>query len=478
MNQRVVIRQDDRQLLATVAWTGELPGKRGSWHGIAYDEPYGKHDGTYQGTRYFDCPPGYGSFVRETKIEWEMTLEEALKVQYSRDIEMEHLAGQTADSRVYFNDKQLDQLRSVSVNELPVKTFKTALVEQCPNLDSFDCSACPIESWSDIDIALRGSRVTHLSCSRMRLKEPNFTFENVTTLSMCNAGYAWEDIVPILTQFPNLQRLNLSGNKITTTDSGATLPSGIVFTDLSNNPVNDFDQLARCFGQLASLDELNLVSCQIKHIGPLPPNSFPALRTLVLAENPLETITSFTALNQIKSLSHLSVRGCTVYKQNDETIKQEIIARIGSLAYLNRSFIPSTDAENTVNSFISRRGAEIDFLNRRFEEWEDTAQWHEQYPRWKELIARHGEPIKIVKIDTTLNALTIKITLSSGKEQVEKELLRTTQMKIVYLMFKKLFKLKLKPGHLCYGAGKHKLEKMDWSLADYAIDHGDTICPV
>ena len=164
---------------------------------------------------------------------------------------------------------------------------------------------------------------------------------------MCNAGYAWEDIVPILTQFPNLQRLNLSGNKITTTDSGDTLPSGIVFTDLSNNPVNDFDQLARCFGQLASLDELNLVSCQIKHIGPLPPNSFPALRTLVLAENPLETITSFTALNQIKSLSHLSVRGCTVYKQNDETIKQEIIARIGSLAYLNRSFIPSTDAENT-----------------------------------------------------------------------------------------------------------------------------------
>ena len=345
---KIVIRQDERQLLATVAWQGELPGKRGQWHGIIYDEPYGKHDGTYQGVRYFDCPPGYGSFVRETKIEREMTLSDAIRVQYSRDIEMEQLAGQTADSRVYFKDKELDQLRSVSVNELPVKSFTTALVEQCPKLDAFDCSGCPIESWADISVALKGSNVTHLSCSRMRLKEAEFTFDQVTTLTMCNAGYVWDDIIPILTQFPNLKRLNLSGNQIQTLSNGtSTLPDNLVFIDLSNNPVNDFDQLARCFGQLTSLDELNLMSCQIASIDPVPAGSFPALRTLVLADNPLETITSFDALNELKSLSFLSVRGCTVYKQNDETIKQEIIARIGSLEYLNRSFIPATDAENT-----------------------------------------------------------------------------------------------------------------------------------
>ena len=43
-----------------------------------------------------------------------------------------------------------------------------------------------------------------------------------------------------------------------------------------------------------------------------------------------------------------------MYKTDDETIKQEIIARIGSLKYLNRSFIPDTDAENTgkINYFF------------------------------------------------------------------------------------------------------------------------------
>lgn len=298
---------------------------------------------------------------------------------------------------------------------------------------------------------------------------------------MCNCNYDWEEIASIVKQFPNLEALNLSGNKIESVEK-CKLPESLTFIDLSNNPINSFCQLATAFGDLNALDELNLMSCNITEIRPFGAK-FPALRTLVLTGNPIQSIESFDPLNSIKSLEFLSVRDCTVYKNDDETIKQEIIARIGSLRYLNRSAIPLTDAENTVNSFISRRGAEIDFLNRRAEAWEavtDHEAWNLKYPRWSELLAIHGDPVKVVKIDTTLNAKSIKVRLSAAdsKEPIEKELLRSTQIKMVYLIFKKLFKLKLKPGQLCYGAGKHKLEKMDWSLDDYAIDSGDTICPV
>ena len=49
----------------------------------------------------------------------------------------------------------------------------------------------------------------------------------------------------------------------------------------------------------------------------------------------------------IPSLIYLSVRECPVYGNGkDDTIQQEIIARIGSLKYLNRSKIPLTDADN------------------------------------------------------------------------------------------------------------------------------------
>ena len=114
---------------------------------------------------------------------------------------------------------------------------------------------------------------------------------------MCNCGYTWNEIIAIISQFPNLQTLNLSGNQITDIDE-STLPDKITFIDLSNNPITSFPI---SLGNLKHLDELNLMSCQIEHIAPFDNAKFGSLRTLVLAENPLKTIESFDSLNSIKS---------------------------------------------------------------------------------------------------------------------------------------------------------------------------------
>ena len=54
---------------AEVRFVGKVPGMRGFWVGVQYDEPVGKNDGTAKGTRYFECPPKYGGFLRPDKIE-------------------------------------------------------------------------------------------------------------------------------------------------------------------------------------------------------------------------------------------------------------------------------------------------------------------------------------------------------------------------------------------------------------------------
>lgn len=50
--------------LGTVMYTGLVETLDGLWVGIKYDEPLGKHDGTFKEKEYFKCANNYGGFVK------------------------------------------------------------------------------------------------------------------------------------------------------------------------------------------------------------------------------------------------------------------------------------------------------------------------------------------------------------------------------------------------------------------------------
>uniref|UniRef100_A0A182LUL5 CAP-Gly domain-containing protein n=1 Tax=Anopheles culicifacies TaxID=139723 RepID=A0A182LUL5_9DIPT len=52
-----------------IAYQGRVAGKAGIFIGVKFDEPVGVNDGTFEGKRYFDCAPKYGSFVTLDAIE-------------------------------------------------------------------------------------------------------------------------------------------------------------------------------------------------------------------------------------------------------------------------------------------------------------------------------------------------------------------------------------------------------------------------
>ncbi|VBB30526.1 unnamed protein product [Acanthocheilonema viteae] len=54
-----------------VEFFGETEFAEGTWVGINLDEPNGKHDGTVKGTRYFECEPNHGIFLKANQVRLE-----------------------------------------------------------------------------------------------------------------------------------------------------------------------------------------------------------------------------------------------------------------------------------------------------------------------------------------------------------------------------------------------------------------------
>lgn len=65
--QRCSVDPGDRR--GEVKFVGRVEGlPLGYWVGVHYDEPLGKNDGSVKGKKVFECPPGYGAFVRPDKV--------------------------------------------------------------------------------------------------------------------------------------------------------------------------------------------------------------------------------------------------------------------------------------------------------------------------------------------------------------------------------------------------------------------------
>jgi len=288
--------------------------------------------------------------------------------------------------------------------------------------------------------------------------------------------------------FPNLKKLNLSGNQLSLADQKWTLPSNITFLDLSENKgINSWENLIQLLSAAkSSLEDLNIGNCSLRNIT-FNKARFPKLTQMILSGNSIDNLECFSNLNVVmNSLTHLSVNNITTVGENNDDSRQEIIARMENLLHLNRSFIPATDADclSTGAKLNTRRGAEIDYLNRKANEWYDlTPQNSEQFykvnPRWKELVKKLGEPVQQVKIATTMESKMLKLKLrSKSGEIIEKELIKTTKIKLIQVMFKKLFKEKIKDGQLNllddYGR-IFPLDNSDSSLDDVNAANGDTI---
>ncbi|KAL9104107.1 MAG: hypothetical protein Q9163_000909 [Psora crenata] len=422
----------------TVRYIGTLGDQPRDWLGVEWDDPAkGKHDGTYDGVRYFSwdfvtyleskgsCLTGRsasktaGSFIRPARrCDPPLSFLEALEKKYvsasdaiGPQSEEINIGGKTV-VEVGFEKIQrrlaaMSELSIVILDELCVKGVSNmpcspenmhAMNEQRNWLQSLkmhelDLSRNLLESWADVlfinnslprlrTLRLTGNRFHDLSIPADASKPRDFT--QLRELALEDTLLDWETIATLTSHLPALSALTVSYNRIRTL-STPLQNSDLVRLDLSFNEISSVRDIWPLSSML-KLSDLSLRSNPITTLASEKVELF-SLRHLDLTATRLP---NFASLNPIPNLSpslrSLLTKDTPLSKNPSASLLT--IARIATLTELNYSHISSAE----------RMNAELYYLSTITKVLSDAASPVEEkqilacHPRWPDLCRIYGEP--------------------------------------------------------------------------------------
>ncbi|EED24243.1 tubulin-specific chaperone, putative [Talaromyces stipitatus ATCC 10500] len=286
--------------LCTVRYIGEVEGTKGDWLGVEWDDPLrGKHSGEHNGKRYFTClsnQPTAGSFVRPTRpIDKPRAFLEALHEKYASEFEEEIAKRQTSNNNenfqmndtIQFNGKVVEEVGFEKIRKqlAELKELKVVLLDglriagvlayggqnepgydeelqrtsqTCPKITELDLTRNLIYRWRDVnDICrqLKKLRSLKLNANRFEKVQPGLVFNGITELHLDETLMPWDEISSIAAQFPNLESLLASSNSLTSITT--TLPVTLKSLVLENNDLTSLSSL-KALSELPNLSRLIL----------------------------------------------------------------------------------------------------------------------------------------------------------------------------------------------------------------------------
>ena len=395
---------------ATVRYVGSVVGQDGEWVGVEWDDPTrGKHDGSYGGTRYFECAatPADGvtpaSFVRPLKIRPGVTFAEALRTKYL-DGKTGDVASKRGDGDGDDDDDENDggaYVRSANGQKVEIELClkKDDPVAALAALDRVylpdagvvsagspgEAAGCGVSAarirvldlggnlmtdWSAV--ARFGEEfpaLTDLDLSGVRAAWPTSPppspspFPNLAVLLLNKSGCSWASAAAVAAALPALRELSLADCGIATLGEGEGACSaagfeGLRALNLEKNDLEEWGEVER-LAHFPALERLHLGGNKLRRVayparkgapdGPVP---FETLSGLFLANNAIDEWESVDALNDFPAVSEVRLTGNPVTAS--AATRHEIVARVGRLSQLNGSLIADQE----------RKDAEIRYLRR------------------------------------------------------------------------------------------------------------------
>uniref|UniRef100_A0A8D9DX51 Tubulin-specific chaperone E n=2 Tax=Cacopsylla melanoneura TaxID=428564 RepID=A0A8D9DX51_9HEMI len=342
---------------ATIRYVGSVEGTSGVWYGVDWDDgSRGKHDGTHNGVKHFwTHSPKSGSFMRRDKLLFGVSFMEAMVTKYV-DAENELIVRENVEEvKASMNAPFLELVGFERVaeeqnnNKLPVPNHMEGVIEQI------------------------------------------FPQGEMSTLTLGNMGYIWSDILKLFATFP-VTCLKIPANHISTLDSIPNMFQVLEELYLQENNIVDWSEV-NALGQLPKLKYLNLASTNLRNIKLDPggteggPPLFPALETLIISDNKIDSWDDVSQLHYLPKLTSLRFTKNPIWSADRvSTSRDKTICRIGTLTVLNGSSIEKQERRGSEYSYIKEYGAVwLSEKNRK--------QFVIANPRYEYLVNLHGPPL-------------------------------------------------------------------------------------
>ncbi|KAF8636511.1 hypothetical protein AX17_003325 [Amanita inopinata Kibby_2008] len=394
----------------TVKYVGEVHNSAGDWLGVEWDDPHrGKHDGVYDGRRYFHCQvPGAASFIRPSaRISFGRSFLDAL---FSKYIEALHGSGSqenvilgSSNGTIQVEAVGLDkirgklsdigQLREVSLQGVSASSSPGTILKTCPNIRGLDLSGSLLPSWDTVaSITSELPVLERLALNQTRLllltdiKPLNNAFLNLIELQLNRTMTTWPALTTIISIMPRLRLVEMGYNRLSRllTNESSTCTS-IQTINLDGNECGDWINLCDCFGKYPSLRRVLVTTNRIDFIPfPIvPQQQIPGIKQLALSFNRLKSWRDIDAIaSWCPNLETLMLGGNPLAVEMEKYIRPFTVAKIPSLKVLDGSVISQKEREDCELFYLSHIA-------------QDTSVPEEQvtreHPRWPELHAKYGQ---------------------------------------------------------------------------------------
>ncbi|KAF9695870.1 hypothetical protein EKO04_006086 [Ascochyta lentis] len=300
----------------------------------------------------------------------------------------------------------------------------TDIKDACPKTYELDLSRNLFEEWREIaaiceqldrlrSLRVDGTRFRNTSLTKAELDRCLRIFANITTLKLEEDLLPWDELVNITHQFQALTTFSASSNFYSALTPHLLNPT---ITDLTLEE-NLFPSLAvlEPLTKMPNLRRLVLKSNKITTIGTPPPIFPSSLKEVDLSFNEITTWSFVEQLEQtFPGLTSLRVSHNPLYEALQAPDGRHLtaddgymltVARLGSLKTLNHSPISDKERLNAESYYLSLIVKEVQFAPEKLRE-----EILSSHPRYKWLCEEYGEPdIKRSKNAVNPNSLAARL---------------------------------------------------------------------